>query len=393
MMEKLYYERPYRKTFEAKVLSCNPGKDGLYEVVLDRTAFYPEGGGQPADTGKLGEAAVLDVREDAKGIVHITDGKVLTGSTVTGTIDWERRFTHMQNHSGEHLLSGIIHKHYGYDNVGFHMGKEEITVDFNGALSWDQIEAAETKANELIWENVSIQESYPSKEELSLLEYRSKKELSGQVRIIEIPGGDVCACCGTHVNTTGEIGIIKVTGLMNYKGGVRITMLCGKMALEDYRKKQKSVSGISALFSARPDEILEAAQKLKEEKLKRESRINQLVKELLEKKVMEFPVSDQPLLVVERGLAPAELRQYCTMLCEKNKGSIVLICSGEEDMYQFALGSSFADMRLLCKTMNSRLNGRGGGSAKMAQGTFHAFMKEIKDVFQEEIKGEYHGIE
>lgn len=387
-MEKLYYEKPYVKTFEAKVLDCRPGKDGLYEVVLDRTAFYPEGGGQPSDMGRLGEAAVLDVREKAEEIVHITDRQVFAGSTVTGIIDWERRFSHMQNHSGEHLLSGIVHKHYGFDNVGFHMGKDEITVDFNGVLSWDQIEAVEIEVNKIIWENVPIRESCPSKEELSVLDYRSKKELSGQVRIIEIPGGDVCACCGTHVTNTGEIGIVKVTGLTKYKGGVRISMLCGKMALLDYQKKQNSVSGISVLLSAKSDEILGAVEKLKEEGLKKESRLNQLSKELLEKKVMEYPVSEEPLLVFESGLAPAELRQFCTMLYEENKGSIVLVCSGEEDMYQYAIGSRSVDMRQLSKTVNSRLNGRGGGSAKMAQGTFHAFMQEIKKVFQEELKGE-----
>ena len=294
----------------------------------------------------------------------------------------------MQNHSGEHLLSGIVHKHYGFDNVGFHMGKDEITVDFNGVLSWDQIEAVETEVNKIIWENVPIRESCPSKEELSVLDYRSKKELSGQVRIIEIPGGDVCACCGTHVTNTGEIGIVKVTGLTKYKGGVRISMLCGKMALLDYQKKQNSVSGISVLLSAKSDEILGAVEKLKEEGLKKESRLNQLSKELLEKKVMEYPVSEEPLLVFESGLAPAELRQFCTMLYEENKGSIVLVCSGEEDMYQYAIGSRSVDMRQLSKTVNSRLNGRGGGSAKMAQGTFHAFMQEIKKVFQEELKGE-----
>lgn len=387
-MEKLYYERPYVKTFEAKVLDCRPGKDGLYEVLLDRTAFYPEGGGQPADMGKLGEAAVLDVREKADGIVHITDRQVLTGCTVMGIIDWERRFSHMQNHSGEHLLSGIVHKHYGFDNVGFHMGKDEVTVDFNGILTWDQIEAVETEVNELIWGNVPIEESYPSKEELSVLDYRSKKELSGQVRIIEIPGGDVCACCGTHVITTGEIGIVKVTGLMNYKGGVRISMLCGMMALQDYRKKQKSVSGISVLLSAKPDEILGAVEKLKEEGLKKETRINQLSKELLEKKVMEYPVSDKPLLIFENGLAPADLRQFCTMLYEESKGSTVLVCSGEGDTYQYAIGSSTGDMRLLSKIINGKLNGRGGGSLKMAQGTFHASMADIREIFQEEIEGE-----
>lgn len=392
-MEKLYYHRPYVKIFEATVTGCRQGKSGTFEVLLDRTAFYPEGGGQPADMGKLEEAAVLDVREKPEGILHMTDRPLPVGSTVTGTIDWERRFCHMQNHSGEHLLSGIVHKNYGLDNVGFHMGKDEVTVDFNGSLTQEQIEAAETEVNELIWQNVPVLESYPSKEELSSMNYRSKKELTGQVRIIEIPGGDVCACCGTHVMTAGEIGLLKVTGMIHYKGGVRVSMLCGRMALIDYRRKQKSVSGISVQLSAKADNVLEAVDKLKEDGFKKDERISRLSKELLERKAEDYPESGSPLLVFENGLDPVQLRQFCTMLYEEKKGSMVLVCSGADNRFQYAMGSSSKDMRVFSKALNGKLNGRGGGSTLLVQGTFQAFSEEIRKAFAEESKGENDGIE
>ncbi len=383
-MEKLYYDRPYVKTFETKVADCRPGKNGHFEILLDQTAFYPEGGGQPADQGTLGEAAVLDVREKEEGIIHVTDRPLEAGCTVRGIIDWERRFCHMQNHTGEHLLSGIVHKHYGLDNVGFHMGKDELTVDFNGVLTMEQIEAAEAEANDLIWQNVPVLERYPSKKELSLMDYRSKKELTGQVRIIEIPDGDVCACCGTHVMTTGEIGILKVTGMIHYKGGVRVSMLCGRMAFFDYCRKQKSVSGISSLLSAKAESILEAVLKLKEEGVRKDGSISRLSKELLERKAEDYPVADSPLAVFENGLTPVQLRQFCTILYEGKKGSTVLVCSGEDNCFQYAIGSGTRDMRIITKTLNGKLNGRGGGSALMAQGTFQASSEEINKAFIEE---------
>ncbi len=384
-MEKLYYERPYVKKFEAEVVECRPDKDGKYLVRLNRTAFYPEGGGQPADTGTLGEALVCDVRERPEGIVHITDRPIPEKTLVTGILDWERRFSHMQNHSGEHLLSGVVHKHFGYDNIGFHMGKDEVTVDFNGTLTMEQLEEVEAEVNELIWQNIPVLETYPSKEELDALDYRSKKELSGQVRIIEFPGADVCACCGTHVMTAGEIGILKVTGLARYKGGVRVSLLCGREALLDYRRKLKAVQNISVLLSAKPDSVSDAVSKLKEDGIRKDGDLNRLTRELLVRKAAEYPESDVPLLVFEENLLPVQLRQFCTMLYEEKKGSIVMVCSGEEGLYQYAAGSSTADMRALSCQLNERLNGRGGGNTLLAQGTFQTSFQEIQKVFKEEL--------
>lgn len=383
-MEKLYYERPYVKQFEAEVTGCIPDKDGKYLVQLSRTAFYPEGGGQPADTGTLGDAQVLDVRDRPEGIVHITDRPLPEKSVVTGILDWERRFSHMQNHSGEHLFSGVVHKYYGYDNVGFHMGKDEVTVDFNGILTLEQAEEVEAEVNELIWQNIPVLETYPSKEELNALNYRSKKELSGQVRIIEFPGADICACCGTHVMTAGEIGILKVTGLMRYKGGVRISLLCGREAFHDYRRKLKAVQGISVLLSAKPDSVLETVTKLKEDGAKKDGDVSRLTRELLTYKTAQYPFSVDPLLVFEEHLLPAQLRQFATMLYEEKKGNVVLVCSGEDGLYQYAAGSSDMDMREFIRQLNEKLNGRGGGNALLAQGTFQTSFQEIQKVFQEE---------
>lgn len=380
-MEKLYYKRPYVKTFEAVITGCRPKKAGTFEVLLDRTGFYPEGGGQPADQGRLGEAKVLAVHERDGEVIHETDGPLKIGDTVTGCIDWERRFNNMQNHSGEHLFSGLVHKRYGYDNVGFHMGKEEVTVDFNGILTMDQLETIETEVNRMITEDLPVLEQYPSAEELAVLEYRSKKELTGQVRIIKIPEGDICACCGTHVTTTGEIGIFKVTGMIHYKGGIRVSMLCGGKALEDYRKKQKMVSDLSVMLSAKPEKITESVEKLKNENGLKDARLNQLYQELFAVKAAQFERREKPLAVFEPNLAPIQLRQYCTLLYETGKGSVVLVCSGEEGSYQYALGSAGEDMRTLCKEMNGRLNGRGGGSALMAQGTFFATREAILNAF------------
>ena len=213
-MEKLYYESAYRKEFEGTVLSCEPGKNG-FEIVLDQTAFYPEGGGQPADTGILGGIRVLDVHEKNGRIVHMTKEPLTPGETVWGKIDWDRRFLHMQEHSGEHLVSGLIHGRFGYDNVGFHMGAEEVTIDFNGLLEWKDLMEIEAEANRLIWENEEVYAGFPPKEELADLDYRSKKEIAGDVRITEFPGADICACCGTHVKNSAEVGLVKFISLQH----------------------------------------------------------------------------------------------------------------------------------------------------------------------------------
>ena len=382
-MNKLYYDSAYIKEFEAQVLSCQEGKKG-WEITLSATAFYPEGGGQPADTGLLGNVRVTDVHEKDGQVVHYTDGPLPVGEMVRGVIDWDRRFQHMQEHSGEHLVSGLIHQRFGYDNVGFHMGTDEVTIDFNGVLEWGDLMAIEEKANGMIWENLEISAVYPEKDELDAMEYRSKKELTGAVRIVSIPGGDVCACCGTHVQRTGEIGLVKFLSMIHYKGGVRISLLCGKRAVEDYERKRDQVQKISVLLSTRPGEISRAVEKLKDEEAKLQEKLVAAYDKLIASEVRDIKEGDGDIFILEPDFEAIQLRHLVNRLLEEKKGRTVLALGGAaEGSFLYVLGSRDGDMRRLSRELNGLLNGRGGGSAQMAQGTFLATKDQLQAILKE----------
>lgn len=382
-MNKLYYDSAYIKEFEAQVLSCQEGKKG-WEITLSATAFYPEGGGQPADTGILGNVRVTDVHEKDGQVIHYTDGPLPVGEMVRGVIDWDRRFQHMQEHSGEHLVSGLIHQRFGYDNVGFHMGTDEVTIDFDGTLEWADLMAIEEKANGMIWENLEISAVYPEKDELDAMEYRSKKELTGAVRIVSIPGGDVCACCGTHVERTGEIGLVKFLSMIHYKGGVRISLLCGKRAVEDYERKRDQVQRISVLLSARPGEIARAVEKLKDEEAKLQEKLVAAYDKLLASEVRGIKEGDGDIFILEPDFEAIQLRHLVNRLLEEKKGRTVLALGGAtEGSFLYVLGSRDGDMRRLSRELNGLLNGRGGGSAQMAQGTFFATKDQLQAILKE----------
>lgn len=382
MTEKLYDIDAYCREFQAEVISCTENQAG-WEVVLDRTAFYPEGGGQPYDTGSLGSAAVLAVHETDGVIRHLTDRPLEPGCKLTGEIDWERRFSHMQNHTGEHLVSGIIHQKYGFDNVGFHMGKDVVTVDFNGVLTDADLTLVEAAANQMLYQNLPVAASHPDPQTLEKLSYRSKKKLEGDVRIIEIPGGDCCACCGTHVARLGEIGVIKLTGIAPYKGGVRISMLCGSEALKDYQWKQDAVKAISRTLSAKPNEVMEAVTRLKKECEQKDFQIMSLFKELFRYKADAWPDHTDHILMLEEELSPVQLRHFATALLRKSDR--VMVCSGNDtDGYKYVAASRTADMRSYGKAMNQVLNGKGGGSQEMIQGTLFCSWEQIRHYFEEE---------
>lgn len=386
-MKRLYYESSYIKNFTASVTDCRERKDGRWEITLDQTAFFPEGGGQPWDTGTLGGANVLEVHERDGEVIHYTDRPLEAGSQVEGCLDWERRFDHMQGHSGEHILTGCIHRRFGYDNVGFHMGSEEITIDFNGLLTGEELDEMEREANEAIYRNLPVQILTPSPEELENMEYRSKKELSGQVRITVIPGVDVCACCGTHVEHTGEVGLIKVLGMIHYKGGVRISLLCGRKALLHTAKRQKQIASLSVLLAAKQDEVPAAVERLKAEKEKLEMELSRMRQAQTEAKAAALPERSGGLAVFEE-MDPVQLRRYCTLLYEGGKGDIVLACARRGDGCLYVLGSSKRDMRSFSKKLNGLLRGKGGGSSLMAQGTFQAEEEEIRQTFEACVKEE-----
>lgn len=376
MTQRLYEEDAYQKEFEAEVLRCTPLENG-YEVILDRTAFYPEGGGQPCDLGTLGGVRVLDVQAGAQEVLHICDGPFAPGSRVQGRIDWTRRLTHMREHSGEHIISGIICRTHGYSNIGFHMGKDFVTIDFSGLLTEEEIARAERAANEKVLENVEILAEYPDAERLKSLDYRSKKELDGAVRIVTVSGADVCACCGTHVKRTGEIGPIKVIGSEHYKSGIRLNILIGEKALADYAQKFENVRKISTLLSVKPENTAEAVEKLQEVMNALKLEYGALKMQLLEQKVNAIPAGEKAAVLFEQGLTPVDVRRLADRLMEKTDFAAVF-CGEDGKGYQYVICGRNMDMAAFGKEFNRALHGRGGGKNPMIQGAVQAERKDIE---------------
>lgn len=383
MTEKLYYLDSHMKEFDAEVLSCEPAEKG-YKVVLDRTAFFPEGGGQYADTGMLGDAYVSDVQEKAGGIFHMTDKPLPAGETVHGRIDWEKRFESMQQHTGEHIISGLVHERFGYNNVGFHLGADYCTMDFDGPVTKEALREIELEANRIVYQNLDIEVLYPSKEELKGMEYRSKIEIEGQVRIVNIPGVDTCACCAPHVKKTGEIGNVKLVNMVNYKGGERINMLCGFRALADHREKEESARAISALLCAKEGEIAEAVRHLKEEQLSLKGKAAELQQKLLSYRAEEIDVSGGVTAVFDKELSGNGPRELMNLLLKRGACICAVFAGTDTEGYRYVIGSHMEDVRPLCKRLNEAFGGRGGGKPEMVQGSLAGAEEEIrKQIFCE----------
>ncbi|MEZ3436634.1 MAG: hypothetical protein K1W34_18895 [Lachnospiraceae bacterium] len=376
MTEKLYYHDSHRKEFDGTVLSCEPSGEE-YKVVLDRTAFFPEGGGQYADTGMLGEASVRDVQEKENVIYHMTDKPLPVGEAVHGEIDWEKRFESMQQHTGEHIISGLVHGRFGYNNVGFHLGADYCTMDFDGPITKEELKEIELEANKIVYQNLDIGILYPSKEELKDLEYRSKIEIEGQVRIVKIPGVDICACCAPHVKKTGEIGNIKLVNMMNYKGGERIFMLCGFRALMDHREKEESVKAVSALLCAKEGGIKEAVEHLKEEQLALKGKLAGLKQKLLTVKAQEIQITENVTAVFDKELSGNEPRELMNLLLGRGAHVCAVFAGSDEGTYRYVIGSRKEDVRPLCKRLNEAFGGRGGGKPEMVQGSLTGTEEEI----------------
>ena len=381
MTEKLYYLDAYATTFTAKVLECTAEKKGFL-VVLDRTLFYPEGGGQPADIGTLGDARVLDVHEKNDIITHTTDRPLEVGAEVEGCIDWEHRFDLMQNHSGEHILSGVICQKYGCDNVGFHMGKESITIDLNTKIPEEDLPWLEEKANEAIWNNVPVGIRYPSKEELDALAYRSKKELDGQVRIVNVGSYDCCACCGTHVKLAGEIGLIKIIGAQNYKGGTRLELVSGKRALGDYRRKNTVSAQAGQLLSVPAEKLDGAVKNLLSERDSLVQTLNQLKWKYFNLKAEQVAEGTENILFFGDGLNSKDMTHFADLLLKKGaKRTAVFSPAG--DGFAFVLLSTQKDGREIADAMKEPFACKGGGKPDAVQGRVNGEKKALREFFAE----------
>lgn len=373
---RLYYEDVYKKEFEATVLECREAKKG-YQVLLDESAFYPEGGGQPCDFGTLGEARVSEVHEKDGELLHYTDRPLEAGQTVTGRIDWEHRFDLMQQHSGEHMVSGLIHEKYGYDNVGFHMGSDVITIDFNGLLTEEQMAEIEQRVNEKIWENRAVEITYPTPLELEELPYRSKKELTGKVRIVRFPGVDLCACCGTHVTHTGEIGMVKLLSVVKFRDGVRMEMLCGKRVLNYLNMVSEQNHKVSVQLSAKAEKTAEAVARMQEENFRLKGAVLRYEEKMNAVEAGKWENAGNVLLFKE-GMEADSLRKLTDAVMNTCNGRCAVFSRNADGSYKYAIGEREGDLCSFTKEMNAALNGRGGGKPFFVQGSVQASEKEIR---------------
>lgn len=377
---RLYDADAYATEFDAVVLSCEKltdKKHTTYAVILDQTLFFPEEGGQSPDKGILNESNVLDVQINKDIITHYTDAPLTVGDKVHGVINWQHRFFNMQQHSGEHIFSGIVHERFGFDNVGFHLSDQIVTMDFNGVLSQEDIDSVEWSVNEVISKNIEILISFPSKEELESMSYRSKIEIEGQVRIVTIPGYDVCACCAPHVKRTGEIGMLKVMNMQNYKGGVRISILCGFRALAAFREKNHIVADLMGVLTTGQDKLVDTVSKMKTSNQDLNYQLGVTKQKLLEQKLKDIPDDQTNVLLFESDIDAPIMRNVINQLIETHPGICGVFSRNEEEGYSFIIGSKEIDCRTIATTLREKLGARGGGSEQMIQGSIKAKAEEI----------------
>ena len=385
MTEKLYEQDAFLIKFEARVLSCEKGKKG-FDIVLDRTAFYPEGGGQPYDTGRLEPAGtrerirVLEVHSRDGQVVHTCSHPLEPETAVAGTVDWDRRFDLMQQHSGEHIVSGLAHALWGCENVGFHLGAEVVTIDLSLPLTQEQCVRLEEAANQYIYLDAPVKITCPSPQELEHIQYRSKKELSGQVRIVSFPGADCCACCGTHVRSAGQVGLIKLLSMQKFREGVRIELVCGARALGYLSRALEQNARVSHLLSAKLFETGAAARRLLEENAALKSRLMSLEDGRFSALARQYAGAGDVVLF-EEGLSPDGLRRLCSAVLHTCAGRCACFSGDNASGYKYAVGQLGGDLRELVKELNRALNGRGGGKPDFAQGSVQAPRAAIEAFF------------
>lgn len=394
---KLYDRDAYATEFEADIISCEPNMadDKRFDIILNQTLFFPEEGGQSPDMGMLGGYWVVDVQIKNGVITHTVDtsagdccevekeAELAAGVHVQGKLDWQHRFYNMQQHSGEHIFSGIVHSRFGFENVGFHLSDSVVTMDFSGVISPEDIAEVEHEVNVAISKNIPIEVTYPSRDELAQLEYRSKIEIEGQVRIVTVPGYDVCACCAPHVKRTGEIGMLKVMNYQNYKGGVRVSILCGFRALEAFRQKCDIISELMGIFTTNQEAIVDNVTKLKAVNQSLKSELGTAKSALLDYKVAELPTDTDNAVLFECGIDTNTARNCVNALVEKYSGFSAFFMGNDEEGYSFIIGSKNADCNTVAAALRNKLGARGGGKPVMVQGSVKAAKSEIEEVLKE----------
>ena len=379
MTQRLYEEDAYCRRFTGTVLRCTPVGE-RFAVVLDRTAFFPEGGGQAADTGTLDGVAVTDVQSDGDTVIHQTASPLPVGQTVSGEIDWQQRFGRMQNHTGEHIVSGLIHREYGLDNAGFHLGSEDVTLDVSGELTRPQLDHIEDLANAAVAADLPVTAAYPSAKELETLAYRSKKALSGPVRIVTVAGIDACACCAPHVSSTGQIGVIKLLDAIRYKGGMRIHLHCGRDALLDYRMRYQQTAATAAMLSVKHTEVADAVARLLEQKDQLSRQLRQERRRWALAQAQAVSPTGRPVCLILEPLESDVVRELATVLTARCGGLCAVFAGADGQGYQYAAAGG-ENLPALGARLKQELGGGGGGSAQMIQGRVTADAAAIRDFF------------
>lgn len=400
--DELYYREPYAKEFDATVTSCE-ARDGGYVIGLSETAFYPTGGGQPGDRGTLalgeGEDAVVAHVTEAvpgkgadgseEGAVHLTDVALPVGAKVHGVLDWTWRRDNMEAHTGEHIVSGIVHALFGFDNIGFHMGEKCIEVDFDGVLTAEDALDVERRANAAVRADVPVKVLLPTPDELAEMDYRSKKEHEGQIRVVAIQGIDTCACCGTHLATSGQVGLIKILRMSTKKKKTRLELLCGRRALELCEERLDQLRDTSNFLSVADEEVPEAVRRLSAEKDDYKHQLKQAVRDKLAQAVAAAAPEGSLLLWYQEGLEIDELRFVCEQALGRDDVSLVAALSdvpGDAARTAYVLAAKEEDLRPACKELNKRLSGRGGGKPQMVQGSWAASCDEAEAAVRELLK-------
>ena len=383
MTEKLYYKDAYIKEFVATVISASEC-DGQYDIILDKTAFFPEEGGQYCDTGIINGVKVLSVKEKDGVIHHYTEAALDEGEEVFCKLDFNERFEKMQAHSGEHILSGIINKLYGLDNVGFHLGADVVTMDVSKPLTRAELDRVEELANEVVYANIEITAEFPSEDELKNMEYRSKLDLTENVRIVKIGKFDSCACCAPHVRYTGEIGAIKILDFAKIRGGTRIFIAVGRRAMRAFSELYRNAQAVSEALSLPKNEIVGGVLKLQSDLAELKNEYSAYRKEIVLKKAEAMPAVDgNALVVINAGMD--EMIAFANIATEKVSGMLVIL-SGKDGEYKYVISSSSIDLRGESKEINKSLLGRGGGKPNMIQGSFASSLEEIEGYFNPSYK-------
>ncbi len=382
MTIKLYDADSFLFCFTARVLSCEPAGE-RWRVLLDQTAFFPEGGGQPADPGVIAGIPVLDVQEEADGIAHYLASPVKAGETVSCELDRAVRTRRMQSHTGEHILCGLAHRAWGYENVGFHLGEDAVTMDLSGELTPEQLRWLEGEGNRVVWEDAAVTAEYPDPALLPSLTYRSKLDLTENVRLVTIEGYDVCACCAPHVKHTGQVGMIKIIDAMRHRGGMRLTILCGVDAYQDYVNRFEQVKAISNLLSTPKDEIVPAVEHQLAEKDALHREITERDHKLLALRLESLPETEGNLCVVGQFDDFEVMRELVNAGMERAGGVCAAFTGSDEAGYRYIIGSKTVDLRAEAKAINAAINGKGGGRSTMIQGSCTANQAQIEAYFAE----------